>query len=101
MEAFILGVWAVWSADRDISAFTESLAFMIMVNIMRSFVLLALPKLDGRWAVETAVLWLTAMLVFRVVNRYPSTFVQTLIAAFAGSALYYLISMNIETFLYF
>lgn len=100
MEAFVLGFWAVWLADRQISVVSEGLAFVILVNIMRAFQALELPVLGGFWAVEMAVLWLAAVLVFYAAGRCSETFIRTLMSASAGCLFYYFVSAGIESLLY-
>ncbi|MDO4696722.1 MAG: diguanylate cyclase [Neisseria sp.] len=100
IEAFVLGFWAVWLADRRISAVSEGLAFIILVNIMRAFQALELPALGSLWAAEMAVLWLAVALVFYAVNRYSETFARTLASASAGCLFYYFVSAGIESLLY-
>lgn len=100
IEAFVLGFWAVWLAERQISAASEGLVFIILVNIMRSFQSLQLPDLGVYWALEMSVLWLAAVLVFYAVDRHSDTFVRTLLSTLAGCLFYYVVGMGVESVLY-
>ena len=98
LESFILGFWAIWSADRDMYALSESLAFIILVVILRSFMVFALPEIDAQGAAGMAVLWVYVAIVFGVVNRFASGFVATLVLAAVGGMGYYWLSENVAIF---
>ena len=47
LEAFVLGFWMIWSADRDIYALSESLGFIVIAVIIRGFMAMTLPAMNG------------------------------------------------------
>lgn len=98
LESFILGFWAIWSADRDMYALSESLAFIILVVILRAFMVFSLPQIDAEWGAGMAVLWIYVAIVFGVVNRFASSFVITLLLAAVSGIGYYWLSENVALF---
>ena len=89
LEAFVLGFWIIWSANRDIYALSESLGFMVIVVIVRGFMTMSLPPMDGIWMAGIAVQWLYTALVLTAVNRLSSSFAATLAIAALGSMGFY------------
>ena len=85
LEAFVLGFWMIWSADRDIYALSESLGFIVIAVIIRGFMAMTLPAMNGVWVAEVAVQWIYVALVLTAVNRLSNSFATTLFLAAAGS----------------
>ncbi|ASP16468.1 diguanylate cyclase [Neisseria sp. 23W00296] len=92
LEAFVLGFWMIWSADRDIYALSESLGFMIIAVIIRGFMSMTLPAMDGIWVAEIGVQWIYVALVLTAVNRLSNSFASTLAISVIGSLGFYWLS---------
>lgn len=92
LEAFVLGFWLIWSADREIYPLSESLWFTIVAAFLRHLTTFELPLIDSVWLAYNMILWLYAAFLFIAVNRRNSSFLQTLsIAAVAGGSYFYLL----------
>ena len=92
LEAFVLGFWMIWSADRDIYALSESLGFIVIAVIIRGFMAMTLPARKGVWVAEVAVQWIYVALVLTAVNRLSNSFATTLFLAALGSMGFYWLS---------
>ena len=91
-EALVLGFWMIWSAERDIYALSESLGFIVIAVIIRSFMVMTLPAMNGVWVAEIVVQWIYVALVLTAVNRLSNSFATTLFLAAAGSMGFYWLS---------
>ncbi|MRN37550.1 multidrug transporter MatE [Neisseria sp. N95_16] len=89
LEAFVLGFWLIWSADRDIYPLTESLWFTILAVIMRQLTAFAIPEIDGYWAALNGALWAYVAVVFMIVNRFSTSFMTTMLMAAAAGVGYF------------
>ena len=94
LEAFILGFWAVWSADRDIFALTESLMFVVLVALMRVVMNWELPVIDAVWLASYGLLWVYVAVLFWLINRLAQSFVVTLTLATLGAIGYFLLAQR-------
>lgn len=92
LEAFILGFWAVWSADRDLYVLTESLMFVVLVALMRVAMDWELPVIDAMWLASYGLLWLYVALVFWLINRVAQGFLSTLTLACIGAVGYFFLA---------
>ena len=93
LESFVLGFWMIWSADRDIYALSESLGFMVITVIIRGFMFMTLPAMDGVWVAEFFIQWIYVALVLTAVNRLSNSFATTLAIAAVGSMAFYWMSI--------
>ncbi|WP_416191251.1 multidrug transporter MatE [Neisseria sp. CCUG12390] len=89
LEAFVLGFWVIWSANRDIYPLTESLWFTILAVIMRQLVAFSIPEIDGQWAAVNGALWAYVAAVFVIVNRFSNSFMSTMVMAAAAGVGYF------------
>lgn len=98
LEAFILGFWLIWSAERDIMATMESLVFMLVVVIMRGLVDFQAPQVDNLWLTSMGMQWVYVGIIFWMVNRFAGSFVATLLYAAAGAGGFYWLSLHSAEF---
>lgn len=85
LEAFVLGFWIIWSADRDMYPLSESLWFTIIAAVLRQLTAFDLPVIDAQWGIFNGVLWLFACIAFIVVSRFNSNFITSCLwASLAG-----------------
>ncbi|MCP1772139.1 putative membrane protein [Neisseria perflava] len=89
LEAFVLGFWLVWSANREIYPLSESLWFTIIAVFLRQLTAFELPLIDGHWLAFNGVLWAYVALVFILVNRWSNGFMTTLLMAAAAGIGYF------------
>lgn len=89
LEAFILGFWLIWSANRDIYALSESLWFTIIAAFLRQLTTFEMPLIDGYWAAFNGSLWAYVALIFVIVNRFSNNFMATMLMAALASVGYF------------
>lgn len=69
LEAFVLGLWIIWSGSREVYPLSESLWFVMIAVMLRQLSVFQIPVIDMPWAVSNGILWLFAACAFFAVRR--------------------------------
>lgn len=95
LEAFILGFWCIWSADRDMVADIESFTFMIVCTLVRAAMAAKIPEVNELWAAGIFIQWAYVASTFWLLNRYARTFTTTLLMGAIASVGFFYVENNI------
>lgn len=95
LEAFILGFWCIWSADRDMAAGIESFTFLMVCTIVRAAMAAKMPEFGELWAAGVFIQWVYVAITFWLLNRFARAFTTTLIMGAIASVGFYRVEMRL------
>ncbi|EGV34994.1 hypothetical protein [Neisseria weaveri] len=89
LSAFILGFWVLWSDERDVNIFYESLMFILVNVLLTSALEFHFPAFSLLWALETALLWCYVIAALMLIQKLSVNFMITIAMSIAIAVGYY------------
>lgn len=95
IEAFLFGFWAIWTSDREIKVIPHSIAFIVVVIIIRGLMAFEFPHITPAWLATRLLEFILVAIVFKICTRVNG-FGGTLIVATLGATVFYAIGKYVH-----
>ena len=94
--AFILGLWCIWSANRDVNSLGESLGFTLMAIVIKSLMEWSgVPNFDNLAMAQWGILFVYVVVCLELTDRFSSSMALNMTIAVASALGYFFLGQYV------